>query len=357
MAVCIGESHTITLDDDGNVWTFGDNSHGRLGISVDTPDSEIPIQLDIPISIVDISCGFEFSVCVDIEGCVWSFGKNYGQFDTIGNSDSPMKVPNLQNIRSSSCGAKCALFIDTEHNVFSFGYNRSGELGNTNVNNTFPPHQVKDAIDIKQIANGNYHTIFLNLSGELFGCGSNGFKQLGNTPSDLINGYIKLDMPSGIKKVSCGGFHTLLLTEENDVITYGSNTCGKSGICTSIKYAKAGRPQFPDGIDIINISGGIDHSAAVDLNGNLWSFGCNISENLEMQNFVYLDSPKQVPLPTSSPVVTLSSHGCGIIVKTLDESVYTICMGKAITGNLSENSHTIGFAREYLPNRHKSARK
>ena len=64
--------HTITLSDDGTVYSFGRNIEGQLGLGnkfahyrpLPTPIPNLP-QINL------ISCGWNFTVCVDYEGFIW----------------------------------------------------------------------------------------------------------------------------------------------------------------------------------------------------------------------------------------------------------------------------------------------
>ena len=55
-----------------------------------------------------ISCGAYFTVCVDYEGFMWSFGENeYGQLGTGNqtNFNVPQKIEDIPPVLSVSCGA------------------------------------------------------------------------------------------------------------------------------------------------------------------------------------------------------------------------------------------------------------
>ena len=72
IACACGWYHTITLSNDGTLHSFGQNNDGQLGlghnnnVSLPTPIPNLPkIKL--------ISCGCNFTVCVDYEGFIWSF--------------------------------------------------------------------------------------------------------------------------------------------------------------------------------------------------------------------------------------------------------------------------------------------
>ena len=61
-----------------------------------------------------ISCGSRFTVCVDHEGFIWSFGKNnsgkLGTGNTI-NFNVPQKLVNIPPVVSVSWGSKHTLII------------------------------------------------------------------------------------------------------------------------------------------------------------------------------------------------------------------------------------------------------
>ena len=76
-----GEYHTITISNDA-IHSFGRNSEEQLelghnnNVSLPTPIPNLP-------NITLVSCGCNFTVCVDHEGFMWSFGENnYGQLGT-----------------------------------------------------------------------------------------------------------------------------------------------------------------------------------------------------------------------------------------------------------------------------------
>ena len=112
MACVGGEHHTITLSDTATVYSFGRNKEGQLGlghnnhISLPTPIPNFP-------KINQISCGWNFTVCVDCEGFMWSFGQNsYGQLGTGNktNFNVPQKILEIPPVHSVDCGAYHTIF-------------------------------------------------------------------------------------------------------------------------------------------------------------------------------------------------------------------------------------------------------
>ena len=76
MAVACCDTHTLTLDDEGNVWSFGNNNDGECGQGKENHIIETPTLIYELSDIVCISAGIAFNACVDSGGHVWTFGKN-----------------------------------------------------------------------------------------------------------------------------------------------------------------------------------------------------------------------------------------------------------------------------------------
>ena len=352
MAVSIGNDCVTSLDDEGQVWMYGNNLKNMTG---NGGSCYIPVKVEIPVQIIDVSCAFHFAAAVDITGQVYSWGKNYGQFkNECETVTCPTIVPNLENIRAISCGQKYAICIDFDNYAFSFGFNRSGETGINSFRQNIPPKQIMEASDIKEVDCGHFHTIFLTHSGKVFGCGSNTFHQIGmsNLSSNL---YHDLLFPPNISRIACGAFHTILLSEDNVIITYGSNTQGKSGVIGDSNVTK-GYPKFPEDVIITQISGGLNHTALIDSLGDLWIFGKVSDRRLYSPYKESVNTPVKSTFQFPSGIATLSKHGDGIIVKTNDESVYAFSTNNHIIGNIEEYSNSIGFSR-LNRSRQKSARK
>ena len=130
MACVSGSHHTITLSNDGTVYSFGINSEGELGLGHNN-NTLLPTPIPNLPQINMISCGGFFSVCVDHEGFIWSFGENnFGQLGTgnTTNFNVPQKILGLPPIVSVSCGSCHTLMITNDDNLWSWGRNRKGQL-------------------------------------------------------------------------------------------------------------------------------------------------------------------------------------------------------------------------------------
>lgn len=110
--LCIagGANHTLIVTAEGKVLTAGHNERGQLGISGHDCHEFTPIIIDIgpTVHISSVACGWDHSVALTTDGCVYVWGSNeYGQLGTgpdIKWSDKPRMLPTLTNVVKIACG-------------------------------------------------------------------------------------------------------------------------------------------------------------------------------------------------------------------------------------------------------------
>lgn len=142
-AISAGNFHNLALDEQGQVWAWGDHRKGQLGIGHMNTVRSIPaaVQIKFPhhAKIAAISAGAEFSLALDEEGQVWAWGDHEeGQLGTGYHpcaqlQYSPVRVETeqgpLNGIRSISAGLYHSLALDEEGRIWGWGANWEGALG------------------------------------------------------------------------------------------------------------------------------------------------------------------------------------------------------------------------------------
>ena len=69
----------IAIDESGNLWAWGENSHGQLGDGT-TKNKYIPVQIKPATKFKTISAGFSHSMAIDEMGNLWAWGNDeYGK--------------------------------------------------------------------------------------------------------------------------------------------------------------------------------------------------------------------------------------------------------------------------------------
>ncbi len=96
-----------------------------------------PTKVNIDAKIVSIDAGQHFTVALDEDGNVWTWGKNNcGQLGdgTTTENQTPQKV--LENISMISVGYDCVLAITKNNELYSWGYGKQHYLPKDNSNDT-----------------------------------------------------------------------------------------------------------------------------------------------------------------------------------------------------------------------------
>ena len=255
MAACVsGYNHTITLSNDGTVYSFGCNIVGELGLG-HHDDVSIPTPIPNLPKIKMISCGGDFTVCVDHEGFIWSFGENnFGQLGTGNKTDFnvPQKLLDIPPVLSVSCGSYYTLMITNDSNLWSCGNNQFGQLCQGDKKYRSKPQKTLFS-NITKVSAGRAHSLFENNKGEIFSCGYNHHGQCGlghfnhpqitlslilNAPSNIVQfvgdttciNTPKVNTLKNIKQISSGrGNHFLIKNSQNQIFATGHNEYGQLG--------------------------------------------------------------------------------------------------------------------------------
>ena len=269
-----GENHTITLSNEGIVYAFGCNEKGQLALNSKSKRVSIPTPvLGLP-KIIMVSCGAFSTICIDIEGSIWSFGDNkHGQLGTGNKAPKyrPFKVKNIPPALSVSCGDNHTLIITNDENLWSCGKNVYGQLclGNKQDQLTF---QQTSFSSIIRISAGGFHSLFQNNNEEIFGCGYNDFGQLGlGHVMTQIEPCIISNAPPNIIQFCCGFSHSLFLDIDGNTFSVGYGDF----IGLGDDLDRSILTQIPCIPPIQKVSGVGNSSYLLDIEGNVWSFGDN----------------------------------------------------------------------------------
>ena len=225
ISVSCGNYQSMILDKFGNVYVFGTNSNGQLGLGYTGGSLNTPTYLTG--NVTSISCGFQQSMILDRFGNLWSFGGNdYGQ---LGLGDTtPRNVPTriaLSNITSISGLGGHYLTLDKFGNVWSFGYNNEGQLGLGNTSNVFVPTRISIS-NIVSVSGGVNHSLVLDNTGNVWSFGWNAYGQLGlgDTTDRLVPTLITSNIVSNAVAISAGGNHSMVLDKFGNVWSFGNNS-------------------------------------------------------------------------------------------------------------------------------------
>lgn len=147
--VSIYYSHTLAIDESGNLWSWGSNTKGQLGDGT-TSDKSSPVKIKSGTKFKYISAGTAHSMAIDESGNLWTWGNNkYGQLGdgTISDKSTPVTIKSGTKFQNVSTGFAHSMAIDETKKLWSWGGNSSGQLGDDSDINKSSPEQFNRAIN------------------------------------------------------------------------------------------------------------------------------------------------------------------------------------------------------------------
>nr|XP_040019735.1 probable E3 ubiquitin-protein ligase HERC4 isoform X1 [Gasterosteus aculeatus aculeatus] len=196
--VACGSQHSVALTKGGQVYTWGRNSRGQLGLGRSETFIDSPQRLGglSALPLVLVAAGGEQSFALCVSGAVLGWGRNdCGQLGLGDKADRPKPTPvcylNTKKSSHISCGKEHTAVLTKNGAVFTFGSGQYGQLGHNSFCDELRPRLVA----------------------ELFG--------------------------AKVTKIACGWHHTLVLTESRRVHSFGRGECGQLG------HAEESHPSVP----------------------------------------------------------------------------------------------------------------
>uniref|UniRef100_A0A3Q1GUS9 HECT and RLD domain containing E3 ubiquitin protein ligase 3 n=1 Tax=Acanthochromis polyacanthus TaxID=80966 RepID=A0A3Q1GUS9_9TELE len=187
--VMCGNQHCIALSRDGELFTWGQNSSGQLGLGKGEPSklSPHPLKSLAGIPLAQITAGGDHSFALSLSGAVFGWGKNRaGQLGLNDKQDRAVpchiKFLRSQKVVYISCGDEHTAALTKDGGLFTFGDGSWGQLGHGSTNNELLPRRVLELMgtEVSQIACGRHHTLaFAPSSGVVYAFGCNSHGQLG----------------------------------------------------------------------------------------------------------------------------------------------------------------------------------
>jgi len=274
--------------DDGTLRCWGDAGYGALGIGSFTVDSHFAFQPAFPVNTTGKPIKWERQGSDNIvlmdNGDVWVWGRNGAGQLGVGNTSNvlvPTKVTalngvNIIDVQLSKAyylgGLYHTLFLADDGRLYACGYNQHGQLGIGNTTNQSTPQLLSKSDWSKIYAMGNNEgfSAGIDTSGDLYMWGYNGRGQLGigsttdqSTPQ-LVNAFggVTVSKFSGAHGYNTGFTasygSSMCLLSTGAVYTWGHNAEGNLGTGNTTQY---NTPQHISGLGTDNQDILMAHSA------------------------------------------------------------------------------------------------
>lgn len=252
--IAAGGMHTVVLNSDGEVYTFGCNDEGSLGRHVEEEEECFePGKVEIAGRVVMISAGDSHTAALTEDGKVFAWGTFRDSSGPIGlTTDGIQKTPirffSDVFVKKISSGSDHLIALTVDGEIFTVGNSEQGQLGR--VPERFAHRggraglklllssdklRMKNKSTVVQDAwAGSYNTIVRTDKDEMFVMGLNNYNQLGVQ----LNKGLTFFMPTRSKSLeqadletlAFGQHHTLVLGKDSGVHALGRSEYGRLGL-------------------------------------------------------------------------------------------------------------------------------
>uniref|UniRef100_A0A7N0ZUT3 Uncharacterized protein n=1 Tax=Kalanchoe fedtschenkoi TaxID=63787 RepID=A0A7N0ZUT3_KALFE len=252
--IACGGRHAALVTRQGEIFSWGQESGGRLGHGVDS-DVLHPKLIDAlsNTSIELVACGEYHSCAVTLSGDLYTWGDGTYNFGLLGHGNQvshwvPKRVIGpLEGIHVSyiSCGPWHTAVVTSAGQLFTFGDGTFGVLGHGDRISYSQPREVESLKGLRTIwaACGVWHTAAVVevmvgnssssncSSGKLFtwGDGDKGRLGHGDKETKLVPTCVAALVEPNFCRVACGHSLTVALTTSGHVYTMGSPVYGQLG--------------------------------------------------------------------------------------------------------------------------------
>lgn len=328
-----GAAHSVFLDGNGGVWTWGDNYYGGIGDG-SNQNRVSPYLAMSAMGVKAISAGSGHSVALTQNGDLWVWGRNdMGQLG-IGNNDpiyTPFKLPEMNSVKTVISTYEHTMLIKQDGTVWGCGWNDSGQLGDGSTINRNVFTQSTLLSDVKELATGSGHTLVIKNDKSLWGLGRNNFGQVGNGSTLMTTTPAQLTGMTGIKGIAAGSYHSVAVKEDGTVWTWGWNNYGQLGTGTTDNSSV---PLQVPGISGVKAAvAGYYHTLVLKDDGTVWAWGTNGSGEIGDGTYQQRSSPVQVQGLTD--VVAIAAQWDSSLALRSDGTVFTWGYNRIASSNSS----------------------
>ncbi len=283
VALAAGGAHSLALDSAGVVWAWGRNQEGQLGDGT-TTDHVTAVRVndllpaDVNVTMTAICAGESFSLALDNAGDIWAWGDNSHRQLGFKSVESTVTTPTrITQINDKVLSITAGL----EHSLAVVGTELYGWGSNSNQQvkiipyfyDLYPQLIVLSPIQVQAAAAGGYHSLSLDKSGLVWGWGNNLYGQLGNGTFASPNepAMAEIDPNVEIVEVLAGTWHSLAVDANQGIWTWGDDLVGQLG------QGHAGEPNaLPIRVDLADVNQvavGSTYNLALDTSGIAWGWG------------------------------------------------------------------------------------
>ncbi len=313
----------------GELWCWGSNLEGRLGISQMAGETIAPTRVGTASDWTAIAVGGEYQ-CGLRAGELYCWGRNYylalgtGPLDELAPAPTRVGADAWQAIATdnfTTCG------IRDDGSLWCWGRNESGQLGRDFASTFEPMAQIGSAREWSAVSVGKDHACALKGT-ELYCWGSNGMGQLGAGERGTERWTITAIAPAiAWTAVSAGVWHTCAISDAGESYCWGVGWNGRLGIGAETDADVPVRTAAPA---LHTIDAGDSHTCGVTLAGALWCWGKALRGAIAGIEDSTI-APREI---VASGITQVDVDG--LITCVVDDAAHILCSGQNAAGQTGQ---------------------
>jgi alpha-tubulin suppressor-like RCC1 family protein len=325
----VGAAHTCAATTFGDLWCWGENGDGQLGVGT-TVDSAEPVRASAVGALKNqltayVAAGraHTCALAVDLASAggadVYCWGDNsMGQLGDSSTTSRSRPVQVATGVQFVTTGEDHTCVLTDELTVSCWGRNDVGQLGIGTVSAAeSTPQEVPGLSDIVEISADDNDTCALDEDGQAWCWGSDTHGQLGDgggasgTPQTSPVAVSMTGVTSDFVQIDVGERHVCALADSGAVYCWGDDSAGQLGSGGSA--ADPSRPTVVDagGRHFVSVAAGGDSSCAIDRTLAAYCWGDNSAGQLGVGDSTDRNTPVKID-QSAIRVSTIASAVLGL---------------------------------------------
>ena len=272
--------HVVAIKTDGTLWTWGQPGNGRLGNGATTGSISTPVTTFAGgTNWKQVSSGISNTAAIKTDGTLWVWGgSTFGVLGNAQQSDRSTPITTFAggtNWKQVSVGTFYTAAIKTDGTLWTWGYGGSGRLGNAStVSTSTPVTTFAGGTNWKQVSVGSNHTAAIKTDGTLWTWGNGGNGRLGNASTVSVSTPVTT-FAGGTNWKQVGTFSGTMTSIKTDgtLWTWGYGLNGRLGNAVISGDTSTPITTFAGGTNWKQVSAGTNHTVAIKTDGTLWLWG------------------------------------------------------------------------------------
>jgi alpha-tubulin suppressor-like RCC1 family protein len=282
---------SIILEDNGKLWIFGDNTYSQSANGRSYKENQPTLSFQSTPS-SNVFPGYYHTIIINKENSPMSLGRYiFGQlgYDINSNVHYPTNIPINKKIKKAAAGENFSLVIDEDNHIWSWGLNYQGQLGHWYSANTFngysTPIKISN-IKFKEVVAGQKHVLAIDETGQLWAWGSNSDRQVGNDSKYSTASLTQINNGIKYEKISSFWRSSYAIDENGQLWAWGNSENYQLG--NGWKSTRSSPIKVLTNKIITNVFAGAKHVLALDNNNTLWAWGLNENGQLGIDKNDYV---------------------------------------------------------------------